>query len=197
MPPSRPRPAAPHKPFVEVAILGAGDRHLPAGERGEIAIRSGGQHHTAIGATRRRPPQPSPPTASVRTGDIGYLDEDGYLFIVDRKKDIIIRGGENISAAEVEAASMPAPRSPKRRCSESPTSGSAKCRSRSFIRRTASELDEAELRVFLESEAGPVQDPRAHHLLAEPLPRLGTGKIDRRALKAQYGQLEASIAGHC
>ncbi len=40
----------------------------------------------------------------MKTGDIGYLDEDGYLFIVDRKKDIIIRGGENISAAEVEAA---------------------------------------------------------------------------------------------
>ena len=39
----------------------------------------------------------------MRTGDVGYLDEDGYLFIVDRKKEIIIRGGENISAAEVEA----------------------------------------------------------------------------------------------
>src|SRR3546814_1279687 len=38
------------------------------------------------------------------TGDIGLLDEDGYLFIVDRKKDIIIRGGENISCLEVEAA---------------------------------------------------------------------------------------------
>src|SRR3546814_7996674 len=39
-----------------------------------------------------------------RSGDLGYLDEDGYLFIVDRKKDIIIRGGENISCQEVEAA---------------------------------------------------------------------------------------------
>jgi acyl-CoA synthetase (AMP-forming)/AMP-acid ligase II len=38
------------------------------------------------------------------TGDVGYVDEDGYLFIVDRKKDIIIRGGEKYSAAEVEAA---------------------------------------------------------------------------------------------
>ena len=40
----------------------------------------------------------------IRTGDIGYLDEDGYLFIVDRKKDIIIRCGENISCQEVETA---------------------------------------------------------------------------------------------
>src|SRR4029450_4395317 len=90
-------------PFVELAILGEGDRHLPPFERGEIAIR----------------PAPNirgywkPPEATAaaftsdgyfKTGDIGYVDDAGYLFIVDRKKDIIIRGGENISAAEVEAA---------------------------------------------------------------------------------------------
>ena len=44
------------------------------------------------------------PDGFFRSGDLGYLDEDGYLFIVDRKKDIIIRGGENISCQEVEAA---------------------------------------------------------------------------------------------
>ena len=103
MRPSRPRPAAPQKPLVEVAILGDGERH-PAARRSSAKSASARRPTSnAIGATPKRPRALLPPTVIVRTGDIGYLDEDGYLFIVDRKKEIIIRGGENISAAEVEA----------------------------------------------------------------------------------------------
>ena len=86
----------------------SGDRHLPPGERGEIAIRSAAN----IKCYWRNPEATEALFTAdgyVRTGDIGYLDEDGYLFIVDRKKDIIIRGGENISAAEVEAACYACP----------------------------------------------------------------------------------------
>ena len=99
----------PHKPIVELAILGEGDRHLPAGERGEIAIRSAANIR---GYWRDEAATAAAFTADgyLKTGDIGYLDEDGYLFIVDRKKDIIIRGGENISAQEVEAAIYAHPR---------------------------------------------------------------------------------------
>ncbi|MCE3543816.1 fatty acid--CoA ligase family protein, partial [Escherichia coli] len=75
----------------------------PQGERGEIAIRSicnfrGYWNNPAATAACITP------DGFFRTGDIGYLDEDGYLFIVDRAKDIVIRGGENISCQEVEAA---------------------------------------------------------------------------------------------
>jgi long-chain acyl-CoA synthetase len=60
------------------------------------------------------------------TGDVGYLDEDGFLFIVDRMKEIIIRGGENISCIEVEAAIYQHPAWPRPRSSACRTSVSAK-----------------------------------------------------------------------
>ena len=97
-----------HRPYVELAILGEGDARLPTGQAGEIGIKSAAN----ISGYWRNPEATDAlftPDGFVRTGDIGYLDEDGYLFIVDRKKDIIIRGGENISAAEVEAACYACP----------------------------------------------------------------------------------------
>ena len=123
--------------------------------------------------------------AIVRTGDIGYLDEDGYLFIVDRKKEIIIRGGENISAAEVEAECYACPSvaeaavfgAPDERLGEVPVA---------VIHAKAATLSEDELRAFLDGRLAKFKIPERIIFSAEPLPRLGTGKIDRRALKAQY-----------
>src|SRR5204863_5796790 len=89
------------KPVIELAILGPDDRQLAQGEVGEIAIRSASN----IKCYWRDPAATEAAFTSdgyFRTGDVGYLDEDEYLFIVDRKKEIIIRGGENIAAAEDE-----------------------------------------------------------------------------------------------
>ena len=175
----------PQKPFVELAILGEGDRHLPPGERGEIAIRS-----AANMKCYWRNPEATTAlfTADgyVRTGDVGYLDDDNYLFIVDRKKDIILRGGENISAAEVEAALYACPDvaeasvfgAPDERLGEVPVA--------IILPREGSDLDEERLRQFLEERIAAFKVPQRMHFTSAPLPRLGTGKIDRVALKAQY-----------
>jgi long-chain acyl-CoA synthetase len=175
----------PHAPFVEIAILGDGDRHLAAGEVGEIAIRSAANirgYWKAPEATEALF------TADdyVRTGDIGYLDEDNYLFIVDRKKDIIIRGGENIASAEVEAACYACPDvteasvfgAPDERLGEVPVA----------VIYSESGVSEEDLRSFLDGKIAKYKVPERFIFANEPLPRLGTGKIDRRGLKDKYAR---------
>jgi acyl-CoA synthetase (AMP-forming)/AMP-acid ligase II len=171
------------KPYMDVAILGAADAHLPSGEVGEIAIRSAAN----ISCYWRNPEATQALFTAdgyVRTGDVGYLDEDGYLFIVDRKKEIIIRGGENISAAEVEAECYACEEVDEvavfgvadERLGEVPVA----------VVHSKDGLSEDSLRSFLEQRLARFKIPARFIFSAEPLPRLGTGKIDRRALKAQY-----------
>jgi acyl-CoA synthetase (AMP-forming)/AMP-acid ligase II len=173
-------------PLVELAIFGANDSRLEPGARGEVGIRSAAnmscywQNPEATAAAFTR-------DGFVKTGDIGYLDEDGYLFIVDRKKDIIIRGGENISAAEVEAALYDCPDVaeaavfgvPDERLGEVPVAV--------LHAREGSGLDEERLRRFLEGRLAAFKLPALFHFADSPLPRLGTGKIDRVALKQRFG----------
>jgi acyl-CoA synthetase (AMP-forming)/AMP-acid ligase II len=128
------------------------------------------------------------PDGYVRTGDIGYLDEEGYLFIVDRKKEIIIRGGENISAAEVEAECYACPS-----VAEAAVFGAADERLGEvpvavIYVKDGEQLSEDGLRAFLDGKLAKFKIPQRIIISSEPLPRLGTGKIDRRALKAQYAQ---------
>ena len=153
------------KPLVEVAILGDGDQHPAGRASGRDRHPHRGQHQMLLGRSARRPRRCFHRDGYVRTGDVGYLDEDGYLFIVDRKKEIIIRGGENISAAEVEAECYACPAiaevavfgAPDERLGEVPVA--------IVHLKNGERLDEDDLRAFLDGQARQVQDPRAHHLL--------------------------------
>jgi long-chain acyl-CoA synthetase len=87
-------------PDVEVAILGDDDRAMPAGEIGEVCVRG---PNVMLGYYQ----MPEETARTIRggwlhTGDMGRLDADGFLYIVERKKDLIIRGGFNIYPREVE-----------------------------------------------------------------------------------------------
>ena len=89
-------------PTVEVQVVDAEGRPLPAGEVGEIALR--GPTVMMRGYWNRPDATEAAflPGGWFRTGDIGRLDEDGFLYLVDRAKDMIIRGGENVYCVEVE-----------------------------------------------------------------------------------------------
>jgi long-chain acyl-CoA synthetase len=172
-------------PYVELAILGPGDAHLPVGERGEIAIRSAAN---IKGYWRNPEATAAAFTADgyLRTGDIGYLDEDGYLFIVDRKKDIIIRGGENISAAEVEAAIYACEGIAEAAVFGVPDDRLGEVPVAVLHRREGANLSEDELRAFLGPRLAAFKIPARMIFSDEPLPRLGTGKIDRVELKEKH-----------
>jgi len=87
---------------VEIAILDGEGRRLPSGERGEIALRGptitrGYDNDAAATAAAFR-------DGWFRTGDLGYVDVEGYLFVVGRIKDVINRGGQKVAPAEIEEA---------------------------------------------------------------------------------------------
>ena len=120
------------------------------------------------------------------TGDIGYLDEDGYLFIVDRKKDIIIRGGENISCQEVEAAIYENPA-----VAEVAVFGLADERlgevPGAVVKyRPGAALTSEQLCAYLYAHIAAFKVPQRIWISDEPLPRLGTEKIDKVSLRAKY-----------
>jgi long-chain acyl-CoA synthetase len=182
----------PHKPIVELAILGEGDRHLPAGERGEIAIR-------AASNIRAYWNDPAATAAAftadgyLKTGDIGYLDEDEYLFIVDRKKDIIIRGGENISCQEVEAAIYAQDAVSEASVFGVPDERLGEVPAAVVYSEDDRSLTADDVREFLLGRIAQYKIPAYIWVHQEPLPKLGTGKIDKLVLRDRYrGELAAA-----
>ena len=179
------------KPLVDLAILDDDGNTMPQGERGEVCIRSIANFNgyweneaaTAEAFTRN---------GYFRTGDIGYLDEDGYLFIVDRKKDIIIRGGENISCPEVEAAVYE-----HDDIVELSVFGIADDRYGEvpgivYFAKDGAAISGDDLKQFLSPRLAPFKIPVHYWQASEPLPRLGTQKIDRVTLRREYNEKVAA-----
>jgi acyl-CoA synthetase (AMP-forming)/AMP-acid ligase II len=175
----------PHKPTVELAILGEGDRHLPVGETGEIAIRSAANFRAYWN-------DPASTAAAftadgyLKTGDIGYLDEEDYLFIVDRKKDIIIRGGENISCQEVEAAIYSHPAVSEASVFGVPCERLGEVPAAVIYCEDDRRFDADALRQFLDGRIASYKIPQHIWVHHEPLLKLGTGKIDKKTLRERY-----------
>ena len=181
----------PTPPLVDLGILDDAGAPVPQGERGEVCIRSIANfdgYWNDPDATRAA----FTDDLYFRTGDIGYVDPDGYLYIVDRKKDIIIRGGENIACNEVEAAAYE-----HDDMVELSVFGIADDRfgevvGMLYLPREGSGLGPEKLRGFLEQRLAGFKVPQYIWQARGPLPRLGTQKIDRKSLRAEFNAKVAS-----
>ncbi|HVP31553.1 MAG TPA: long-chain fatty acid--CoA ligase [Myxococcota bacterium] len=165
---------------VELAIVDDADRPLPDGERGEIVIRG---HNVMKGYWRR----PDATKEALRngwfhTGDIGVRDADGCFFIVDRKKDMILRGGFNVYPREVEEVLYAHPAVAEAAVVGVPHESHGEEVKAVVALRPGATATGAELVAFCKERLAAYKYPR-HVEIRDALPKGPTGKILKRELR--------------
>jgi long-chain acyl-CoA synthetase len=173
------------KPLVDLAILDDDGKELAQGKVGEVCIRSvcnfeGYWNNEA--ATKAA----FFDNGYFRSGDLGYLDEDGYLFIVDRKKDIIIRGGENISCQEVEAAIYEHGDTNECAVFGLPDERLGEVVGAVIWTKPGSGVTAEDMCSFLSQRLAPYKVPYKIWMADDALPKLGSEKIDKVSLRNKY-----------
>ncbi len=184
-------------PFAYLEIRDPDDptRQVPIGDEGEIAVRCEGQmlgYWEDDDATAER----MTADGFVLTGDIGRLDENAYLYVLDRKDDMIISGGFNIWPAELENVLLSHPQVieaavfavPDERWGETPL---ALC-----VVIEGADVEEAELIALCAERLGSYKKPSRVELRSEPLPKSPVGKLQRKVLREPYwGSGDRRVAG--
>jgi long-chain acyl-CoA synthetase len=177
---------------LDLCIVDDAGRELPAGQRGELWVRG-----TSVFRGYWNRPEA---TAAAfvgdwfRTGDGAYLDDDGFVFIVDRIKDLIIRGGENIGCGHVEAALLMHPDVHEASAYAVPDDRLGEEVGATICASDALDLDQ--LRTFLADHLARYELPRYILRSTEPLPRTPSGKIWKRQIRdAAVAKLAASTPG--
>jgi len=169
---------------AEVVDLETGTRVMPTGERGEIRVR--GPQFTK--GYRNRPEENA---RQIRDGwlytvDIGYYDEDGYMFLVDRKKEMIIVGGYNVYPREIDELLFKHPAILEAATVGVPDSFSGEAVKAFVVLKPGMSLTADELLAYCKQYLVKYKWPK-HIAFVDALPRSGVGKIDKRALKAAAG----------
>ena len=164
---------------VQVRVVDEADRPLPTGERGEVVVRG---HGVMKGYLK----DPEATAKAFRggwfhTGDIGLFDDDGYLFIVDRKKEMIIRNGMNVYPREVEEMLITHPEISLVAVIGVPDAEHGQEVKAIAVRQPDSVLEEAALIDWARDRMGAHKYPRIVEF-RDALPLTATGKILKRAL---------------
>ncbi len=165
---------------VEMRLVGDGGGAVPAGEVGEIAIRG----HNVMKGYWGRPEATAEaiPDGWFRTGDLARVDEDGYYFIVDRKKEMIIRGGYNVYPREIEEVLHEHPAVAEAAVIGIPHDELGEEVGAAVALKPGAAATPEELRAFAKERVAAYKYPRHVWLVAE-LPKGPTGKILRRAVR--------------
>ncbi len=166
----------------EIRVIDENGLSLPPMKRGELLIRGSTIFHGYWNKPEANA-EVFTPDGWMKTGDVAYMDEDGYLYIVDRIKDLVIRGGENIGCGEVEAALLEHPDILEASVYAVPDERLGEEVGATYY--SSEEIDESTLRGFLTDKLAKFKIPRYLWGQGSPLPRTASGKILKREIREE------------
>jgi long-chain acyl-CoA synthetase len=169
---------------VEVEVVDENYRHVKPGEVGEVVARG---PNVMMGYWNR----PEETATALRggwlhTGDMATIDEDGYIYLVDRKKDMIISGGENVYSTEVENVVYQHPAVREAAVIGVPDEKWGEAVKAIVTLKDGASLTESELIEFCASRLADYKVPKSVEIRAGELPKSGTGKILKKELREPY-----------
>lgn len=165
---------------IEVKIIGENGTSLPQGEVGEILVKGPNVMLGYLGMEEET--EKTIITQWLHTGDLGYLDHEGYLFIVDRKKDMIITRGLNVYPREIEEVLYQHPAILEAAVIGFPDDIRGEIVKAFVVLKTEKHLEKKELIAFLKKKLAAYKLPRVIEFIAE-LPKNASGKINKKDLK--------------
>lgn len=168
----------------DVKAVDTGDKPVPLGEAGELWVRG----PNVVKGYYHKPDETAAtftPDGWLRTGDVGKLDDEGFVYLVDRAKDLVIRGGENISSVEVEATLFEHPAVTDAAVIGLPHHSLGEEVGAVVHLEAGATVTEDELRAFVAQRLAGFKVPVRIWFRDEPLPRNPAGKILKRALKEE------------
>ena len=169
--------------LAEVAVVDPADRPLGVGERGEIVARG----PMVMAGYWQRPEASAEALRGgwMHTGDVGYLDADGYLYVVDRLKDVIISGGENVYSQEVENAIAAHPAVAQCAVFGRPDEHWGEAVHAVVVPREGATLTAEEVQAHCRAAIARFKCPRSVEIRSAPLPLSGANKVLKTRLRAE------------
>lgn len=177
----KPESCGPAMPSFEVKCVDDDGKAVPAGQIGELWVKGA----PVIKGYINRPEATAESITDgwLHTGDVARIDEDGFIFIVDRKKDMVLRGGENVYCAEVEAAIFRHPDVAEATVFGVPDERLGEEVGAAVVLRPGAELSAEALREHLAGLIAKHKAPRYIWFMNDPLPRNASGKFLKRQLR--------------
>lgn len=173
------------RPGFEILVTDEFDAPVPDGEVGQILLRG-----PSVMAGYLDDPDTTEailtPEGWLRTGDLGRINADGYLFLEGRSKDIVIRGGENIACAHVEKTLLAHPDVVEAAVFGIPDADLGEELAAAVTHRQSSAPTEDDLRAFLKGKLAHFEVPSRWLIGADPLPTLAGEKVDKLTLKSRF-----------